>query len=269
MVNETLASQELHVTGPRPIGLDIDRWIFVSMAALLFATVLTGFVPSSLGKLAAIDAGQRAPFLPVLHVHAILMGTWITLLLTQASLVASRHLQIHKKLGLASLVVMPAMVVTGFLLVPANFGVVWALDPAVVPAAVIAETKVFISNIALEQIRIGILFPVFVLLALSFRRSDPGTHKRLMILATALPIPAAVDRITWLPHTMPENPLSADLYTLLLISPLFVYDLLRHKTVPRAYQYWALAFFPSAVIVQLLWSSPWWLSTAPWLMGVQ
>jgi hypothetical protein len=69
----------------------LDRWIFVFMAAFILATVLVGFVPASLGKIAAVEAGQRAPFPPVLHVHAVLMGSWVLLLLAQASLVAGRR----------------------------------------------------------------------------------------------------------------------------------------------------------------------------------
>jgi len=268
MVSNTLGSEGVAPTGSKLVLLDMDRWMFVFMASLLFITVLTGFIPSSIEKVAAVQAGERAPFLSVLHVHAVLMGAWITLLLTQASLVASKHGAIHKKLGMTSMVLAPAMVVTGFLLVPANFGLVWSLDPNLVPGNVIAEAKAGVSNIALAQIRIGVLFPIMVGLALYFRKSDPDTHKRLMILATVLPMPAAVDRITWLPHTLPGSPLSPDLYILLLISPLFVYDLLRQKKVHRAYVYWAAGFIPTSIVVHMLWSSPWWMSTAPKLMGV-
>lgn len=269
MATKTLSSEGMGSAGNRLVWQDIDRGIFVFMAALLFITVLTGFIPSSIQKIAAVQAGERAPFLDVLHVHAVLMGMWITLLLTQASLVASNHGAIHKKLGMTSMILAPAMVVTGFLLVPANFALVWSLDPSQVPINVIEDIKARVSNIALAQIRIGILFPIMVGLALYFRRSDPDTHKRLMILATVLPMPAAIDRITWLPHTLPESPLSPDLYILLLVLPLFTYDLLRQKKLPRAYGYWAAGFFPSSIVIHMLWGSTWWMSTAPRLMGVE
>jgi hypothetical protein len=196
------------------------------------------------------------------------MGSWILLLLTQASLVATKHGAIHKKLGLASIVLAPAMVVTGFVLVPSNFAIVWALNPEIVPAQVIADTKVFISNIALIQIRVGILFAIMVGLAFYYRKIDSGTHKRLMILATVLPIPAALDRITWLPNTMPGSPLAPDLYVLLLIFPMLAYDLAKRNGIPKAYAIWITGFLPTSIIVNLLWSSTWWLSTAPRIMGM-
>jgi uncharacterized membrane protein YozB (DUF420 family) len=265
MTTNTLNQSELKYGAE----VSLDRWIFVLMALLLLVTVLTGFIPTSLEKIAAVQAGERAPFLPVLHVHAFLMGAWILLLLVQTSLVASDNRALHRQLGITAVVLMPAMVVTGFLLVPANFGIIWNLNPEIVPAQVIAETKVIISNIALLQIRIGILFPIMVGLALYYRKTDSDTHKRLMILATVLPIPAAVDRIFWLPNTMPDSPIGPDFYTLLLVLPLFAFDLLKKKGIPRAYVIWIAGWLPTAIIMHLLWNSPWWLSTAPKLMGME
>jgi len=42
----------------------IDRWIYVFTAASLIAIVFWGFIPDSFAKIAAIDAGRRAPFPP-------------------------------------------------------------------------------------------------------------------------------------------------------------------------------------------------------------
>jgi len=266
---QTANPLDLNPLGQKPDWANIDRWVFVAMAALLFVTVLVGFIPSSIGKVAAVEAGQRAPFLPILHVHAVLMGSWILLLMVQTSLIASNNSAMHKKLGLVSLVLMPAIVVTGFILVPSNFAVIWSLDPTIVPSAVIAETKIIISNIALLQFRVGILFPVFIGLALYFRKTDSDTHKRLMILAVIATIPAAINRITWVPHSLPEMGFSPDLYTLLFVLPLFTYDLLRHKRIQRAYTIWVIAWLPCTVLVNLFWGSEWWLATVPKLMGVE
>jgi hypothetical protein len=242
-----------------------DRWIFVFMAAFILATVLVGFVPASIGKIAAVQSGQRPPFPPVLHVHAVLMGAWVLLLLAQAGLVAGNRQALHRQLGLASIVLMPAMVVAGWLLVPATFRNVWSLDPALVPGDVIADLKALLANVALMQIRVGILFPMFVIWALLLRKKDPATHKRLLILATLMPLTAAIDRIGWLPIARPYSP---DLYMLLWAMPLFAYDRLRHGRVPRAYLIWLGLFVPLTIPVYLLHDSPWWLATAPRLMGV-
>ena len=50
----------------------------------------------------------------------------------------------------------------------------------------------------------------------------------MMFLATVMALPAGIDRIPWLPHTMPASPMSADFYTLVAISPMFVWDVMRN-----------------------------------------
>ncbi len=253
------------------VRVDADRWIFVFMAALFVATALTGFIPSSIGKVAAVAAGQRAPFPAVLHVHAALMGSWLMLLLAQTSLMATGRRALHQKLGIVSFALMPAMVVTALILVPTMWHLLWSIDTTVLSApaaASIADSKTFVSNILLLQIRMGIMFPLCVVLALGARRKDPETHRRLMILATVVPLAAALDRIVWLPTTLPDSPVAPDLYVLLWILPMFAFDIIRHRRVPRAYLIWAGVGLPLTVAAHLLWGTPWWLATARELVGV-
>jgi hypothetical protein len=105
-----------------PLAGMIDRWIYVFMAALLVTTTLLGFIPDSLAKIAAVETAQRAPFPPVLHVHAILMGLWLLLLLAQTILMATGNAKYHKQLGLASFALAPAILLTGVILVPTMYG---------------------------------------------------------------------------------------------------------------------------------------------------
>ena len=78
----------------------IDRWIFVLMAGWFIALVLAGFIPSSLVKIAAVEAGERPPFPLIMHMHAMLMGSFLLLLLAQAWLVATGQVAYHMRLGL-------------------------------------------------------------------------------------------------------------------------------------------------------------------------
>lgn len=244
---------------------------FVWMAALFVAVALVGFLPSSIGKVGAVAAGQRPPFLPVLHVHALSMGAWLLLLLVQASLAASGRSHLHRRLGLGSLALVPVMVGSGFLLVPATFQWVWAVvsaPPPGMPAAEAEFLRTLITNIPLAQLRSGILFVALVSVALLLRRRDPGTHRRLMILATANPLLAAVDRMAFLPSTLPSSALSLEIYGVLLILPMLVWDLARQRTLPRAYVIWFAASVPLAVAMHGLWGTAWWASVVPGLMGV-
>ena len=124
------------------------------------------------------------------------------------------------------------------------------------------------DNIMLLQLRIGILFPVLLAIGLMARERNSGFHKRMMIMAPAAALPAAFDRITWIPHTLPESPLSADLYVLFALAPMFIWDVLRNRRIHRAYWvFLAVSAIPS-VFVYMAWDQPWWHETAPRLMGL-
>ena len=248
----------------------IDRWIWVFMAALFVVTVLVGFVPDSIAKVGAVEAGARPPFPPILHVHAVLMGSWMLLLLTQATLMATGHSAWHKQLGMLSFGLAPAIVVAGSILVPTIYHMNWSAAQAA-PAARAAEMHgrmVFLTNVMLVQLRAGVMFPICAGIALWARRHDLGLHKRMIFLATLVPLPASIQRMEWLPTTLPGSPLALSLYALVLIAPLLLWDLYRLRRVHRAYLIWLALFVPTGLAVQLLWNSPWWFATAPRLMGV-
>jgi hypothetical protein len=248
----------------------IDRWIFVFMAAWFIAIVLAGFIPDSLMKIEAVRAGERPPFPLVLHMHAVLMGSFLMLLLAQAWLMATGKSAQHMRLGMLGMMLALALVVVGFILAPTVYHMSWDAAQAAPPGererlmAALAVPE----NILLLQLRIGILFPLFLAIGLKARGRNAGMHKRMMFLATAMALPAGIDRIPWLPHSLPASPLSPDLYTLVAIAPMFLWDVLRNRSVHPAYAIWIAMSIPFAVAVHGLWDTPVWHQTARQIMGV-
>jgi hypothetical protein len=245
-----------------------DRWIYVFMAALAIVTVLAGFIPHSIALLAAVEAGRRPPLPAAYHVHAVLMGAWLLLVLAQTSLVATGRRQQHRKLGLVAVVLAPALVLAMVGIVQALWSTIAAMPPSVMPPASVARVKVILSDVLLEQIRIAIVFPILIAWALLVRKRDSETHKRLMILSTLIPLPAAFDRIEWLPSTMPDSPTSIYVYTVLWLAPVLLYDVLRRGRIHRAYVIGLAINLPFVVASYLLWASPEWLAMAPKIVGV-
>lgn len=247
-----------------------DRWIFVFMAGLFFVTALAGFIPDSVKKIDMVAASARPAFPLILHVHALLMGAWLSLLLVQSALMASGNRRLHMTLGASALVLAPAIVITGAILVPTIYGQYWdaaALATGAERQGLEAEL-VRKGNITLRNLVAAVVFPLCVVLALRARLSDPGFHKRMIFLATVVPLPAAIARLTWLPSTMPASPLSLDLFTLVWIAPMFLWDVLGHRHIHRAYGVWLACWAPPTLLVYVLWGSDWWLSRVPALMGV-
>jgi hypothetical protein len=249
----------------------IDRWIYVSTTALFIAIILTGFIPDSLEKIAAVRAGHRPPFPIVLHMHAVLMASFMTLLFTQTVLMATGRRELHMKVGLAAFVIAPALVLVGIFLVPTMYHQTSdALRAATAPAVRDKLHKALLAkdNIMLLQFRIALLFPLLLALGLRARTFDAGLHKRLMILASAIPLGAGIDRIEWLPGTLPASPLSSDLYMLAALSPMFIWDVIRNRRIHRAYWMWAALTLPVALVVYRAWNTPWWHAMAHRIMGV-
>lgn len=261
--------QRSDVLSGTPRAHAIDRWIFVLTAAWFIVIVLTGFIPDSIMKIGMVRAGARPPFPIVMHMHAILMGSFLLLLLTQTVLMATGRRELHMRVGIAAFLLAPLLVLVGFILAPTMYHETWnALSTA--PAAAREKLRALLSfkeNILLLQTRIGILFPLFLAIGLRARRGDAGLHKRMMILATAIPLPAGIDRITWLPTTMPVSPIASDLYTLLAVSPMFAWDVLRNRSIHRAYLIWLAFVLPVAALVYALWDTPLWHATARQILG--
>lgn len=248
----------------------IDRWIYVFMAVFFIVTVLAGFIPTSLQKLGEVEAGIRPPLPMILHAHAVAMGSWLLLLLAQTWLMATGKPGIHKQLGMASLIVAPLMVAVGFVLVPTMFGMNWAMldaAAAVAPPAEIAIGRNFARSIVASQIAAGVMFGIFVAIGLRARKSDAGLHKRMMILATAVPLPAGIDRLAFLPTSYPDSALSPFLYGVAWITPMLLWDLWRNRTLHRAYRIWFALYVPVATLVIWLWWRPDWMAFSQRLMG--
>lgn len=248
----------------------IDRWIFVFMAAWFIAITLAGFIPDSIMKVGMVRAGARPPFPVVLHMHAVLMGSFLLLLLTQTTLMATGRRALHMQLGVFGMMLAAALVAVGFVLAPTMYYETWnALQSA--PAAARAQLQGLLSmkeDILLLQLRIGLLFPLFLVIGLKARGGNSGLHKRMMILATAMALPAGIDRIPWLPSMMPASPLLVDFYTVLAISPMLAWDVIRNRSLHQAYWIWFAVTIPFGVVVNLLWDTPGWHAAAKHIMGV-
>jgi hypothetical protein len=248
----------------------VDRWIYVFTALSFIAITLAGFVPESLAKIEAVRLGQSPPFPLVLHVHAVLMGSFLLLLLAQTILVATGRCDFHRRLGVAAFVLVPALIVTGFVLVPTMYHSVWQAAHSG-PLQTREHSQSFLpvlDDILLWQLRTGLLFPLFLWIGLRARDFDAALHKRMLMLATAVPLAAGIGRISWLPTTLPGSLLSTDLYTLLAISPMFLWDVLRNRALHRAYAIWIGLSLPPTFVIYVLWNSGWWHAVAPRLLGV-
>lgn len=236
----------------RTSAASFDRF-YAGMAWLLVLVAFAGFAPRSI----AIVSGKMAVPPLVVHLHAAVMASWVSLLAVQATLSLAGRMDLHRKFGLASLAVGP-LVLIALLAVT----IVRQNDAAGTPAAPI------VNNILFVQIRAIVLFPTFFIWALRTRRTDPGTHKRMMLLATLMLLDAALARMTWLPdNEFPRDYLAIHLYLLALLVPALLYDLIRQRRIHRAWIWGLGLMLPWVVATEFVWGSAWWRNFGPKIVG--
>jgi hypothetical protein len=131
-----------------------------------------------------------------------------------------------------------------------------------------------VSNGLLYKAKSFVLFAAFCTGAILARQRDGEMHKRMMLLATLAIIDAALGRMVgygWLP-SLPQPPLvgydSTHMYQLLWLTPALAFDTLTRGRPHRAYIIGLACLLLFMVITHVLWGHPWWLATAPRLMGV-
>jgi hypothetical protein len=231
----------------------LERHFHAGMAWLFVIVAVAGFTPRSL----AIVSGMMPSPPLVVHLHAAVMASWVSLLAVQATLSLAGRMDLHRKWGAASLVVAPLV-----LIMLIAITIIRQNAAAGTPAGPI------VNNILLVQIRAIVLFPTFLIWALRTRRTDPEMHKRMMLLATLVLLDAAIARMSWLPYNeFPKDYLAVHVYLLLLLVPALLHDLVRRERIHRAWV-WGLALtLPWVVATEFLWGSHWWREFGPKLVG--
>lgn len=198
-------------------------------------------------------------FAPIVHLHAIAYTGWLILLAAQVWLVRTGRRSVHRKLGWAALVLLPAMLLLGPL--TAYAGV--AGNPYM-PDKWIAWLSVNYTN----------AFGAIVLLTAGFlMRRNAAAHKRLMVMGTIALTEPGFGRI-W------EAPLSAlwgDGYlpffistyigTLLLVLAVGAYDLATRRRLHPAYIAAALWIFANEVLADWLFQQSFWLTAMKQMTG--
>ena len=154
-----------------------ERMFYTTMAFAILIVIFVGF--SRTFYLRPYYFPER--LIPLLILHGFIFSSWIALFVTQTALVATRKTRLHMKLGIASLVIAPLM-----LLVGTYTALVRAKGPSPIPGV---NPLAFLTIPLGDMLIFGILFGTAY-----YYRKKLDTHKRLMLLASIALLPAAVAR---------------------------------------------------------------------------
>jgi hypothetical protein len=160
------------------------RWIYLGLALGMSLTAFWGFAYT---YFIPLFAGAYPEASPAVHVHGWSFFLWFLLLPVQAFLIASGRRSTHMTLGAASVALAAVMAFTGILVASVRIDQgLSATDPD--------EFTAFWKGFG-QLIMYGmILFIGFYGTAIA-RRDHPDVHKRMMVLASASVLPAAIFRI--------------------------------------------------------------------------
>jgi hypothetical protein len=181
-----------------------ERWFFVVMALAMLTTSMAGFMPSLLHA-----AGRRAPISRLAAAHGIVFFAWLLIFLVQSSLVARRHVALHRKLGLASILVLVLMIPLAYTTTVAMVRRAFDLSGDLkIDHDPIYESVFPFSNI--------FIFSVLVVAALVYRNRQE-IHKRLMLFANIELMPAP------LAHLIGHAPRLASLPPAIIMIPISMF----------------------------------------------
>ena len=227
MQNTSVAEIDSLKTDDKRIARAVGRWFFVGMALVMIATSIAGFLPAIIQP-----ATRRAPLTLLAEAHGIAFFMWLFLYLAQSLLVATGRLDLHRTLGMASIVLLAAMIPLGFTTTTAMIrrGFDLSGDQGIGPQAdgqtlTDAPTATVFNFVAL------LTFLILAVTAISYRRR-PAVHKRLMLFASISLMVAPIAHLGGHIKLSPPTFAAAYtiLYTLFLLAPI-AFDYLTEKRV--------------------------------------
>jgi hypothetical protein len=154
---------------------------FLSMAAVAAIAVLIGFARTY------FLAGMMLAPLPSLlvHIHAVVFLSWIVLFSTQISLVATQHVNLHRRVGAFGFALAVLMIPLGLLTASARLARQLA-HPG-------EDSMADVLDLYADPLFDMLMFAAFIYFAYR-NRSRPTRHKRLILFATLCLLDAAFDR---------------------------------------------------------------------------
>lgn len=235
------------VTGLPLTARDKDHRFFTAMAALAILTVFVGFARTY--YLAPLFAAP--PLRALVHLHGLLMTSWLVLFLVQVSLISIGRVAIHRRVGIAGAILAAVLFVVGYVtaITAARHGVTPPGGPP--PLAFLAVPLGTLSA-----------FGVLAALGISFRRR-PEIHKRLMLLAVIATLAPAFARMHFLGGGGPPLAIGGTtLYVLLCMG----YDRWAHARIHPVFLWGGVLLILSLPLRFALTRSDGWMAVAEWMV---
>ena len=234
-----------------PARATLGEYFYLFMSLLIVVVIAYGF-SFTIGKNLIHPAIPRPR---ILYLHATVFSSWLVFFVLQSTLVRSRKVRWHRRLGL--------------------FGVaLGTLIPVVGVSTAIVMTRFDMVNLHIPDAESFLVIPLFDMVCFTstfplavYWRKKPELHRRLMLVATCALTAAAFGRF-------PERILPGYLFyggVDLLILLGVARDLIVNRAVHRVYRFALPPFILGQTIVTYIahHNAPFWLRIAHALLGLK
>lgn len=224
-----------------------DRLFYSGMAILSAITVFAGFAPTYFLRSFSTQPSLK----PLVHLHGAIFTAWVVLFVVQASLVATRRVALHRRLGVLGGVIAVLMVVVGTL--------------TAVTAARSGNAPPGLPPLVFLVVPLGdlLVFATLVTSAILYRRKSE-IHRRLMLLTMLALLTPAVARLPFIPG----NPLAFFGATDAFILVFLIYDWVTRGRVNRALATGAAFVIVSQPLRLVLGGTAAWMTFAKWVTSL-
>jgi hypothetical protein len=231
-------------------------WFYQGMGIVAIFLVIAAFAPGI-----ASSTGRNAPLTPLVWVHGAVFFSWLLLYLLQTTFIAIGRRAIHRRVGVASMLLAAALLAVGYAtaitMARRGFDLSGDLAAASDPLGVVVFP-------------LGDLVSFAVLVASAFwYRHRPAIHKRLILLATTGSLMAAP-----LAHLIAKFPSLREIPPIILIPLAVLYmtgalhDRIVHGRVHPVSLWGGLALLGWAQLrAAVIGPSDAWHQFAAWLIG--
>ncbi len=227
-----------------------DRRLYIWFAALMPLIVLAGFA-----RTYYLKGFFGTPSLPglLVHLHGLVMTTWVVLFITQVTLVATRRTRTHMRLGIFGAGLAALVVVVG--VVTAVFAAARGGSPGPPPLQFLVVPLVDM-----------LVFAVLIGSALYFRRRM-DIHKRLMLIAAVNLLTPAIARIP-LNFIQTGGPLAFFGLTDVVLLACVAFDTIKHRRLHPVFLWGTIVVIASQPLRLMLAGTDAWMHFAKALVGL-
>ncbi|HTK27071.1 MAG TPA: hypothetical protein VL327_10975 [Pyrinomonadaceae bacterium] len=227
-----------------------ERRLFLIVSILFALLILIGFGPTYYFK-----EFFHAPALAsvLVHIHGVLMTTWVALFVAQVWLIRSKSIKVHQKLGYTAIGLAVAIVIVGFFVAVAAAKNGAASTPPGIPRLSFLAVPLF------DLVMFVILFSAAI-----YYRKQAANHKRLMILTALNFLPPALGRIH-LSVFDALGPLAFFGIPAILAIMLVIYDTRRNDRLNKVFLAGAMLLIASYPLRLAISGTDAWTAFAAWL----